>query len=151
MKIRKVQKSDIDQWAAMRCKLWPGSKEKNIEEIGEYFSGLSIDIVHVLVLADSDETACGFIEINLRNFAEGSRLPQIPYIEAWYVAEEHREKGWGKKLLHAAEDWAVAQGFDEIASDTPIDNALSINIHQKLGFEEMDRVVCYLKKLKQPG
>lgn len=33
------------------------------------------------------------------------------------------------------------------ASDTTHDNALSIALHNKLGFQETERVVCFLKHL----
>ncbi len=132
----------------MRCSLWPSSKTKNAAEIEEYFSGTSVDIDKVFILAADDGALSGFIEINVRNFAEGSRSPQIPYIEAWYVEEKYRARGFGKKLLQAAEKWALAKGYLELASDTTIDNVKSVEIHKKLGFKEKDRIVCFLKKLK---
>ena len=148
MKVREAQPKDIDRWATLRCSLWPSSKKINVGEIEEYFSGVSGDIDKVFVLAAEDDGLAGFIEINIRNFAEGSRSPQIPYIEAWYVEKRYRFKGFGKKLLRAAEEWALAKGYEELASDTTIDNLKSIGIHKKLGFEEKDRIVCFLKKLK---
>lgn len=147
MKIREAQRKDIELWATLRCFLWPGSIERNTVEIEDYFAGNSVDIEHVFVLVAEDDALSGFIEINIRNFAEGSRSAQIPYIEAWYVKSEFRGKGYGKKLLQAAEEWAIAQGFHELASDTTIDNKESIRIHKKLGFKEQDKIVCFLKNL----
>ncbi len=148
MRIREAQPKDIDRWATLRCSLWPSSKADDIAEIEEYFSGTSVDIDKVFILAAEDEALAGFIEINVRNYAEGSRSPQIPYIEAWYIEENYRARGFGKKLLQAAEKWALAKGYDELASDTTIDNLKSIEIHKKLGFKEKDRIVCFLKKLR---
>lgn len=45
-----------------------------------------------------------------------------------------------------AEAWAREQGFDELASDTEIDNHASIALHRRLGFAETERVVCFLKR-----
>jgi len=149
MIIREAQKKDIHDWATMRSTLWPNSIETNIGEIEEYFAGESIDIEQVLVLETIDGRLAGFIEINIRNFAEGSRSSQVPYIEAWYIEPQFRGKGYGKKMLQAAEHWALAKGFVELASDTTVENEKSIRIHKKLGFEEKDRVVCFLKKLNK--
>ncbi len=148
MKVREAQPKDIDRWATLRCSLWPSSKANNVGEIEEYFSGTSVDIDKVFILATEDDTLAGFIEINIRNFAEGSRSQHVPYVEAWYIEEQYRARGFGKKLLQAAEQWALARGYEELASDTTIDNVKSIEIHKKLGFEEKDRIVCFLKKLR---
>ncbi|MBZ5612719.1 MAG: GNAT family N-acetyltransferase [Acidobacteriia bacterium] len=42
---------------------------------------------------------------------------EVGYIEGWYVAESHRHKGIGRKLLVVAEDWARSQGYVEMASE----------------------------------
>ena len=47
-----------------------------------------------------------------------------------------------------AERWARALGYSELASDAEIDNTVSIAAHRALGFEETDRIVCFLKKLR---
>ena len=50
-------------------------------------------------------------------------------------------------LMKAAEQWAQEKGFSELASDTETSNLKSIAIHKQLGFEETERVVCFLKQL----
>jgi aminoglycoside 6'-N-acetyltransferase I len=89
----------------------------------------------------------GIIELKLRNFAEGSRSPNVPYIEAWYVKSEYRSRDDGQALIKRAESWPVEQGFKQITSDTELDNNKSIALHKHLGFLETERVVCFLKQL----
>ena len=131
----------------MRSQLWPDSKDDHAVELEQYFSGCSMDIVQAYVVEDENETAVGFIELNLRNFAEGSRSPEVPYVEAWFVSSDCRGRGWGKRLMEQAEQWALEQGYSELASDTELVNTRSIAMHRALGFEETERVVCFLKKL----
>ena len=71
----------------------------------------------------------------------------MPYVEAWFVRSDCRGQGWGKRLMEQAEQWALEQGYSELASDTELINAHSIAMHRALGFEETERVVCFLKKL----
>ena len=71
----------------------------------------------------------------------------VGYVEGWYVAENHRNRGIGRKLLAAAEDWARSQGCVEIASDTWIENEVSQRVHKALGYEVVDRCVHYRKTL----
>lgn len=148
MNIRKMRKADIKEWARMRLELWPGSLDVHICELEDYFSGLSIDIVYAVAVDIGEKSLAGFMELNIRNFAEGSRSPKLPYVEAWFIDEAYRGKGFGKQLMSFAEKWAVSQDFSELASDTEIGNKRSIKIHKALGFRETERIVCFLKDLK---
>lgn len=147
MIIREAKKSDLHQWAAMRSDLWPDSRDDHVQELKEYFSSTSIDILQCYLLVDHQNGSVGFLELNIRNFAEGSRSPQIPYIEAWYVSPIYRGKGYGRQLMQRAVTWAREKGFSELASDTNIDNTKSISLHKQLGFTETERIVCFLKNL----
>ncbi|MES9992821.1 MAG: aminoglycoside 6'-N-acetyltransferase [Candidatus Thiodiazotropha sp.] len=146
MKIREIENNDLERWSEMRTSLWPKTDDAHLAEIKAFFDGISIDVEQVYV-AIIDETAVGFIELNIREFAEGSRRPKVPYVEAWYVDSEYRGRGYGKQLMLRAEKWAIDQGFNELASDTEIDNHISIAMHTHLGFKETERVVCFLKQL----
>ena len=147
MKIRPAKTSDLPQWTEMRSALWPKSKDDHPAELEQYFSGRSIDIVEALMLETNPGELAGFIELNIRSFAEGSRSARVPYIEAWFVRPEWRGNGYGKALLLRAEAWAIEKGFTELASDSELDNQNSIAIHRHLGYTETERVVCFLKFL----
>ena len=148
MNIRLAEEKDKAIWSKFRSKLWPGSFDDHLSEIEDFFKGQSIDIDLVFIAELSDCTPVGFIEVNLRDYAEGSRCSPIPYIEAWFVMSDQRGKGIGKALVQAAESWAIDNGYSEIASDTTLDNQNSINAHKHLGYTEVERVVCFLKSLK---
>jgi aminoglycoside 6'-N-acetyltransferase I len=49
--------------------------------------------------------------------------------------------------VQAAEAWARSHGLKEIASDTQLENAISIQAHTALGYEEVERLVCFRKAL----
>ncbi len=146
MLIRPVEKADHKEWAELRNQLWPDSIEVHLNELQEFFDGNSVDIVEAFVL-DSKHKIVGFIELNIRNFAEGSRSSEVPYIEGWYVVDEYQSQGHGKSLIAMAEKWSKSKGFKELASDTELINKKSISIHKHLGFKETERVVCFLKQL----
>ena len=90
----------------------------------------------------------GFLEVDFRSHADGCDPRQpVGFLEGWFVTESYREKGVGKRLLTAAEDWARRHGCVEMASDTWIDHGLSQRVHEALKFEVVDRCVHYRKKL----
>lgn len=146
--IREANPNDLIAWSQLRTRLWPDSSDNHVAELNDYFSGQSVDIVQAFVIEVVADQPIGFIELNLRNFAEGSRQSQIPYVEGWLIDSEFQGRGLGQALMRRAEQWALQLGFDELASDTEIDNERSAAIHQHLGFDEVERVICFLKKLR---
>ncbi|MCU7932537.1 MAG: GNAT family N-acetyltransferase [Candidatus Thiodiazotropha sp. (ex Codakia rugifera)] len=147
MIIREATHNDISAWSEMRTDLWPETGDMHVSEINEYFAGSSIDIVQAFI-GTIELEPIGFLELNIRNFAEGSRRPKLPYVEAWYIKPRHRGNGYGILFMQQAEKWAVAKGYSELASDTEVENERSIAMHKYLDFIETERVVCFLKKLK---
>jgi aminoglycoside 6'-N-acetyltransferase I len=146
MHIREAKEGDLRQWSEMRAALFAKSSDDHVAELEDYFRGESIDITQAYIAVDESEIV-GFLELNLRSYAEGSRSPRVPYVEAWYVKPEYQGRGYGRQLMLKAEWWAKDQGYSELASDTEIDNHRSIALHKHLGFVETDRMVCFLKQL----
>ncbi len=147
MQIRDITASDKNTWSRMRTQLWPDTDDQHQAEIQEFFDGIAADIVKVLIVENSFQQACGFIELNIRNFAEGSKQAAVPYVEGWYVDKAFRNNGYGSALMRAAEQWALDSGYHELASDTEWDNLYSQKLHKAFGFQEVEKVVCLLKKL----
>jgi aminoglycoside 6'-N-acetyltransferase I len=101
----------------------------------------------VFVVDRGDGTLGGFVEAGSRPYAEGCDTSPVGYVEAWYVDEDLRRKGNGRALLGAAEDWARAQGYREMASDALLDNVTSHRAHQASGYAEVERLVTFRKTL----
>ena len=147
MNIRPVEKTDINEWTRMRNSLWPSNNNVHFQEIDEFFNGGQTHLKKVYVADNGGRHLLGFIELNIRIYDEGSIKPAVPYIEGWYVDSNYRNKSIGRLLVEAAEKWAKSIGYDEIASDSEIDNIDSIKAHNALGFKELERSVCFLKKI----
>ncbi|HUR80521.1 MAG TPA: GNAT family N-acetyltransferase [Thermoanaerobaculia bacterium] len=146
MIIREVHPRDAAEWLRMRRLLWPA--EGHDTEIAEYLrSGGTALLAVVLVAERSPATLAGFIELGLRPYAEGCTSSPVPFIEGWFVDEDVRRQHVGEALVRAAEAWARAQGFPEIASDVELENDLSIAAHGALGFSEVTRLVCFRRDL----
>jgi aminoglycoside 6'-N-acetyltransferase I len=130
----------------MRTALWPA--EGHGSDIDAYFSsGPSPLLAVVLVAERPNGSLAGFIEIGLRAYAEGCESSPVPFVEGWYVDADVRRTGVGSGLLRQAQEWARGAGYVEIASDVEIENALSLEAHHALGFEEVSRIVCFRRAL----
>jgi len=149
VRIRRVAAADRDAWLRMRHALWPAERGEygHERDVDAFLAGRSKTLDAVLVADARGAGAIGFLELRVRNYAEGSDGHAVPHVEGLYVEAEHRRRRVGARLVAAAERWARAAGYAELASDATIDNAVSIAAHQALGFEITDRVVCFLKKL----
>src|SRR5207237_8195365 len=102
----------------------------------------------ILVAEASCGTLVGFVEVDLRSHADGCNPAQaVGYIEGWYVAEEYRHRGVGRKLVAEAEHWARTHRCVEMASDALIENEVSQRAHEALGYEVVDCCVHFRKKL----
>jgi aminoglycoside 6'-N-acetyltransferase I len=149
--IRLAQLSDRDQLVRMHVALWPKtSAEEHARELNLILEGKPVVTTPLIILVAevSDGVLAGFPEVDLRSHADGCNPSRpVGYIEGWYVAENHRHKGIGRRLLAAAEDWARNQGCVEVASDTWVDNEVSQRVHEALGYEVVDRCVHYRKPL----
>jgi aminoglycoside 6'-N-acetyltransferase I len=152
MPIRPAQPSDHTQLVEMRLLLWPDSSpEEQHREVDAFLTPTTPAPLPTAILVSSNdedaEALTGFLEVSLRSHADGCDTHPVGFIEGWLVRETLRGRGIGTALMRAAEDWARAHGCAEMASDALIDNQPSIDAHQSLGFEIVDRCVNFRKAL----
>jgi aminoglycoside 6'-N-acetyltransferase I len=131
----------------MREALWPHAVDEHADAIDDFLAGRSEFVDETLLCETDNGCVVGFVELRVRNYAEGSEQPAVPFIEGWYVDPAHRRCGAGALLMGHAEQWARSLGHSELGSDAGIENTGSIAAHRALGFEETDRIVCFLKKI----
>ena len=133
----------------MRSRLYP-----NLDpcEIDEWFDVADEGGTHpvgaaVFVADRGDRALCGFVEIGSRTYAEGCESTPVAFLEGWYVDSDVRRTGVGTELICAAEARAVAHGYSEMTSDTELENDISLDAHLALGYEEVERQICFRKRL----
>lgn len=146
MLIREAQVEDATEWLRMRMTLWP---DADWVDLLQEIAGVDVGPPPCAAFVAVRETGKlgGLIEVSTRPYADGCDSSPVGYVEAWYVDPDLRLSGIGKALMDAAEEWAVAQGYSEMGSDTEIDNEASLAAHLALGFDEMDRIICFRKRL----
>ncbi|HUG12649.1 MAG TPA: aminoglycoside 6'-N-acetyltransferase [Opitutaceae bacterium] len=142
--IREASPADKDAWTGLRHTLWPDCPlERHLIEVEQLVSGDGM-----VALAWEGEETVGFAEISIRrDHVDGTSEAPVPYLEGWFVAAAHRGRGVGRALLEFAWDWARRKGFREMASDAELENSESIRAHARLGFDEVERTVHFVKRL----
>jgi len=149
--VRQADSSDAADIAAMCALLWPDASadEHRVEIELLLATGMCGTLPAVLFVALNDEQhAIGFLQVGLRSHADGCD-PSHPvgFVEGWFVHESFRRRGAGTAMMHEAEEWARHLGCKEMASDTWIDETISLDAHEGVGFEVVDRCIHFRKQL----
>jgi len=142
--IRRATHEDKSEWFRMRKGIWPEAPDEYLDFDMDEILASSRDAVF---MACADGRPAGMIEARLREYGEGCETSPVGYIEGWFVDEDMRGTSMAGDLVRAAEGWARKNGCSEMASDTWLDNAASIRAHYKLGYEEAERLVHFVKRL----
>jgi aminoglycoside 6'-N-acetyltransferase I len=146
MDIRELHPNETERWLDLREALWPDlSRDELRREQIEILADRTRN--NTLVVVDGQGELAGFVEVSLREWAEGCSTHPVGYIEAWYVRAEHRRQGIGRRLIEAAEEWARSRGCTEMGSDADLSNEISHRAHGALGYAEIGRAVLFSKRL----
>ena len=143
--IRRATAEDKPEWLRMRQGLWPEAPTEYLDfDMDEL---LAEPDYAVYVASNADGSLVAFIEAGMRSHVEGCETSPVGYIEAWYVDEHMRGQKLGKEMVRVAENWAREKGCTEMASDTWLENEISIAAHLKMGYDEAERLVHFVKRL----
>lgn len=142
---------DRKELAELRVLLWLDAQlTEQLQEVDEIVTRGTNGNLPVALLVSQDEHGAltGFLEVRLRSHADGwDPTRSVGFVEGWFVRAPFRNRGVGRELMRAAEDWARSQGCVEMASDALIENEASQHAHEPMGFDVVDRCVHFRKLL----
>jgi aminoglycoside 6'-N-acetyltransferase I len=142
--------ADLDDVVALASALWPRQPRRQLRaHMRATLAGRPRSTLPLAVLlARRAGRAIGFVEVGLRSHAEDcdARWP-VGFIEGWLVIESQRGRGVGRALIRAAARWSRARGCRELASNAEADNQISRRAHAALGFEVLEALVGFRRRL----
>ncbi|MFA1821868.1 aminoglycoside 6'-N-acetyltransferase [Virgibacillus oceani] len=143
--IKEATLQDTKEAAHLALLLWP---DHTLEEFIQEMTNLIAQPDAKIFLAYHDTEPIGFAQCQLRyDYVEGTSSSPVGYLEGLFVKNASRKKGVAKKLVIACENWAKKKGCHEFASDCELENEESLALHLKLGFGEVNRIICFKKEL----
>jgi aminoglycoside 6'-N-acetyltransferase I len=144
--VRSVEETDFDDWLRLRKLLWDEtSEEEHRAEMLEILEDAESQFV--LIAEINGERCVGFLEASIRPFVEDCYSEEVGYLEGWFVEPEFRRSGIARMLVERAESWARSKGCEEMASDSEVENDLSIEAHTSLGYDVTARLIHFRKEL----
>lgn len=136
----------LDTVTNLALRLWPDNIYGDL--INEFKSLIDHDNQRVFLYHDN-HLDVGFAHVSLRvDYVEGTETRPVGFLEGIYVLPEYRNCGIARALITTCEQFAKENGCTEFASDCELTNIDSILMHEKLGFEETNRIVCFKKKIE---
>ncbi|MEM6619324.1 MAG: GNAT family N-acetyltransferase [Pseudomonadota bacterium] len=144
--IRELGAGDRDLWLALYRQLWP--RHRDIDLLRE-IDRINKSSKRAAYVASVDGTPAGFAEYALRDYANGCDSQPVPFLEGIWIAEPYRGQGIARALIEFLTQTARRQGFTEFGSDVELSNYASQLMHERLGFEQREKVIYYRKRLTQ--
>jgi len=144
-KVTKDNKMDFESLVDMAHTLWSyHTREEISKEMDKILESNKED---AFVIKENDEYSA-FATFPIKyEYVQGANSYPVGYLEGIYVKPEYRKKGLAKKIVEFAEKWAFEKGCKQIASDTWLRNKESQNFHKSIGFEEVEKIVHFIKKI----
>ena len=148
MNIHAVQTCAEPDWLDLRAALWPHSPvPSHLKEMQQLLS--EPHRFGQFLARNAQGVAVGLVEASVRtDYVNGTSTSPVGFLEGIYVRPDCRQQGVATALVQRAMQWAGAQGCSEFASDTSVDNPISLGMHRKLGFVETERVVYFRKPIE---
>lgn len=145
IEIVKASEDNLNDLVDMAFELWP---DNDYEELKKEILDTWKHPDHEFFLAKTDEEYIGFVYVSMRNdYVEGSSSSPVGYLEGIYVKFNYRNKNIAKELVRVAEEWSKSKGCNQIGSDIEQDNYVSYDFHKRVGFEEANRLICFIKDI----
>ncbi len=144
-KIKIVDMSNVNVLAKLANELWTNHNLDDLTK--EYIELLSHNEAYI-ILKYINSSPIGFAHCQIRKeYVEGTETTPVGYLEGIYIKPNFRKCGYAKQLLKECEKWAILKGCKEFASDCQLDNIESFKFHLSSGFTEVNRIICFTKKL----
>lgn len=143
--VQKAILCDAEAIAALAFQMWD---THSVAELTAEFQSLICKEDSAVFLCKENNHIIGFAQCGLRyDYVEGTQTSPVGYLEGVFVEAPFRHRGHGKELVSACEMWAKEKGCTEFASDCELSNTTSLLFHQKCGFLDVNRIICFTKTL----
>lgn len=138
-------RDDLSQMENLLKQLWPSlTNQEARDELDHYINGENTNVFTRTI----DGNCVGIALCSLRNdYVEGCESSPVGYLEGISIDKKYRMKGIAASLVLKCEEWAKSKGCKEFASDCELSNADSFLFHRNIGFEEINRIICFKKDL----
>ena len=143
--IKQATQKDVPILAKLAIQMW---NDNTLSGLESEFSDIIGSETAACFIKYVEDKPVGFAQCQLRyDYVEGTETSPVGYLEGIFIQEEFRHMGFAKELLQKCEKWASGKKCSEFASDCELNNIDSIKFHLAMGFDEVNRIICFKKNL----
>ncbi len=143
--IKQATKNDAPILAELAIQMW---KDNTLSGLESEFSDIISSENAACFIKYVEDKPVGFAQCQIRyDYVEGAETSPVGYLEGIFIQEEFRHMGFAKELLQKCEKWASGKKCSEFASDCELNNVDSLKFHLAMGFDEVNRIICFKKNL----
>ena len=107
--------------------------DPELDHLSEFYDAKPEKRAYFVVL-DNQEQVVGGIGI-----AEFEGIPNCAELQKLYLDDSAKGKGYSKELVHLAEDWARAVGYQSLYLETHTNLEVARKLYEKMGFAEIEK------------
>ncbi len=101
------------------------------QELKHRYDAVARSADHMLIVADENGSVVAFSHVYARPALD---KPCEALVQALVVDQAHRGKGLGRRMMGAAESWAVARKFTSVALASHVSRAAAHVFYEDLGY-----------------
>jgi GNAT superfamily N-acetyltransferase len=141
MNIRAAKSNDLE--LVLR---FCGALSSNFDDeiLRQSFPAIINDKNAVILIAEAEENATGFIEVHVQ-WSLQSGLHAI--IRALYVSEKYRRFGYAKALVEHAQERSMSMGAKKMIVQSKVERAAADQFYKKIGYSKFKVQNVYQRSL----
>lgn len=112
--------------------------DPELDCLSRYYDALPEKRRYFVALWENDAVAGGVGIAEFPGFAHCAEIQKL------YLTDEAKGKGYGKRLMRVAEDFATAAGYHSLYLETHTNLEAAIGLYERLGFRLIDQPVSVL-------
>lgn len=143
--ITKATPKDALTLAELAIQMW---NNHTLSELETEFSDIISNKNAVCFIKYVEDKPIGFAQCQIRyDYVKGTETSPVGYLEGIFIQEKFRHKGFAREVLQKCEKWVHCKKCSEFASDCELNNIDSLKFHLAMGFDEVNRIICFKKRI----
>ncbi len=107
--------------------------DPELDHMSQYYAQDTQKRAYFIALGDQEEVIGGV------GVAEFPGLPACAEIQKLYLDDSAKGKGYSKKLMTVAEEWAREASYKQLYLETHSNLTVAMKLYEKLGFQEIEK------------
>ncbi len=107
--------------------------DPELEHLSEYYNSKPDKRSYFIALDENGQIVGGV------GIAEFDGIDDCAELQKLYLDDSVKGRGYGKKLMKTAEDWARSAGYKKLYLETHTNLSVALKLYEKMGFQQVEK------------